>query len=316
MRRQVAFVLLPQVHLLDLAGPAQAFSSADDLGWGYQLHFVGESARVPSAQGLGLEAATTWPDLGPSDLVLVPGFRARLLDDPGQVSTATLDRLRAHHAAGGRVGSICAGAEVLGRAGLLDGRRCTTHHGVQAQLAARHPAARVQRDVLYAEDDRVLTSAGIASGIDLALHLVATDHGPAAAAAVARDMVVYARRNGDAEQDSALLRHRNHLDDLVHRVQDEIDRRFAEPLPLAELAARAPASTRTLHRAFVAATGLTPLAYQRRIRVEHARAVLASGATVEAAAAAAGYDDARQFRRVWRAETGTAPGQAFARRPA
>ena len=123
---------------------------------------------------------------------------------------------------------MCAGADALGRAGLLDGRRCTTHHDLQDELAARYPRATVVRDVLYVVDDRVITSAGIASGIDLALHLVAVRHGPEAAARVAREMVVYARRNGDEQQASAMLRHRVHLSDVVHRVQDLIDARFAD----------------------------------------------------------------------------------------
>ena len=120
------------------------------------------------------------------------------------------------------------GADALGQAGLLDGRRCTTHHDLQDELARRYPRAARQRDVLYVLDDRVVTSAGIASGIDLALHLVAVSHGPAAAARVAREMVVYARRTGEETQNSVMLRHRWHLRDAVHRAQDQIDARFTE----------------------------------------------------------------------------------------
>ncbi|HEX5542819.1 MAG TPA: DJ-1/PfpI family protein [Micromonospora sp.] len=105
------------------------------------------------------------------------------------------------------------------RAGLLDGRRCTTHHDLQDELGRRYPKATVVRDVLYVVDDRVVTSAGIASGIDLALHLVAVRHGPGVAARVARSTVVYARRNGDEQQASAMLRYRSHLSDAVHRVR-------------------------------------------------------------------------------------------------
>ena len=132
--------------------------------------------------------------------------------------------------------SVCAGADALGQAGLLDGRRCTTHHDLQEDLARRYPRACVIRDVLYVLDDRVVTSAGIASGIDLALHLVAYRARPGTAARVAREMVVYARRNGER---AAGQRHAPvpcHLSDTVHRAQDLIDARFTEPLPLAELA--------------------------------------------------------------------------------
>lgn len=194
--------------------------------------------------------------------------------------------------------SICAGADALGRAGLLDGRRCTTHHDLQEGLARRYPRATVVRDVLYVMDDRLITSAGIASGIDLALHLIAVRHGPYDAARVARAMVVYARRNGDEQQASAMLRHRAHLSDAVHRAQDLIDAGYTGTLALAELAAAVGVSERTLTRRFVAATGLTPLRYQQELRIEHAEHLIAQGGTAEAAARAVGFQDARMLRRL------------------
>jgi transcriptional regulator GlxA family with amidase domain len=294
----VVFLLVPRLHLLDLAGPAQVFSTAADHGLGYTLSYVAEQEDVPTAQGLPLRARVAWPRLTPDDLVVVPGWRSPSLRDTGPISTAALEQLRAHHASGGTVASVCAGADALGRAGLLDGRRCTTHHDVQDELAARYPKATVIRDVLYVVDGTVVTSAGIASGIDLALHLVAVRHGPAAAARIAREMVVYARRNGDERQASAMLRHRGHVSDAVHRAQDVIDARFAERLGLAELAAGAGLSERTLTRRFAAATGLTPLRYQQELRVERAEHLLAHGATVEAAARAVGFQDARMLRRL------------------
>ena len=178
----VVFLLVPGVHLLDLAGPAQAFFTANDRGYPYELSYVAETPIVPTAQGISLQAQTLWPRLGPEDLVMVPGWRAPTLRWTGPLTDGSLRRLRQHHEAGGVVASVCAGADALGRAGLLDGRRCTTHHDVQDELAARYPAAIVIRDVLYVSDDRVVSSAGIASGIDLALHLVAVRHGPVTAA--------------------------------------------------------------------------------------------------------------------------------------
>lgn len=200
---------------------------------------------MPTAQGLAVRAGLHWPALDPADLIVVPGWRAPTLSRTGRLSAPAIRRLSEHHASGGTVASVCAGADALGRAGLLDGRRCTTHHDVQDDLARRYPSATVVRDVLYVIDRRVVTSAGIASGIDLALHLVAIRHGPGAAARIAREMVVYARRNGDEPQASAMLRHRSHLTETVHRVQDLIYSRFAERLPLADLAAASGVSQRT-----------------------------------------------------------------------
>ena len=296
---RILFLLVPGVHLLDLAGPAQVFSTAADLGLGQTLGYVAEQPVVRTAQGVPLQAETEWPELGPDDLLLVPGWRSRALSSSEQrLSPDTLRRLREHHAAGGTVASVCAGADALGRAGLLDGRRCTTHHDLQDELAARYPRATVVRDVLYTLDDRVVTSAGIASGIDLALHLVATEHGAAAAAQIAREMVVYARRNGHEQQESAMLRHRSHLDDTVHRAQDAIDARFDARLPLGDLAASVGVSERTLTRLFTRATGLTPLRYQQTLRLERAEHLIAHGATVERAARTVGFEDPRMLRRL------------------
>lgn len=295
---RVVFLLMPGLHLLDLAGPAQVFSTAADLGHDYELDYVSQHGEVLSAQGLPLRAEREWPDLTADDLVLVPG--SRVPDPPRwpRLHSATAQELRDHHGSGGTIASVCSGADVLGQAKLLDGRRCTTHHDLQDELARRHPATSVVRDVLFVSDGGVVTSAGIASGIDLALHLLAEECGPGEAARVAREMVVYARRNGDEQQASAMLRHRAHLDDAVHRVQDVIDARFTEPLPLSELAADAGISERTLTRSFSKATGLTPLRYQQVLRLERADHLIGRGATAESAARAAGFADGRMLHRI------------------
>ena len=295
---RIVFLLVPGVHLLDLAGPAQAFETAAGLGRGYELSYVAEQEDVRAAQGITLRADMAWPELSRDDLIIVPGWRAPRLARTGPLTDASLGRLALHHAGGGTVASVCAGADALGRAGLLDGRRCTTHHDIQDELALRYPRACVVRDVLYVLDGRVATSAGIASGIDLALHLIAVRDGPALAARVAREMVVYARRNGDEQQASAMLRHRGHLSDLAHHAQDHIEARFADPLPLADLARACGVSERTLTRRFTTATGVTPLRYQQVLRLERAEHLIAQGATVEAAARSVGFQDARMLRRL------------------
>ena len=295
---RVVFLLVPRVHLLDLAGPVQVFSTARDFGCGYELSFVSEEADVPTAQGLTLRAGPQWPELDPTDLIMVPGWRSPTLKDTGPLTAASLAVLAQHHARGGTVASVCAGADALGRAGLLDGRRATTHHDLQEELAQRYPRATVVRDVLFVVDDRVITSAGIASGIDLALHLMATRHGPELAARIARQMVVYARRNGHEQQHSAMLRHRAHLSDVVHRAQDLIDAQFTEALPLGDLSHSCGVSPRTLTRLFGLSVGMTPLRYQQTLRLERAEHLIGHGQTVEAAARAVGFEDARMLRRL------------------
>jgi transcriptional regulator GlxA family with amidase domain len=293
----VLFVVPPGVHLLDLAGPAQVFSTADELGGAYRLSYAGTGDAV-SHQGLRLAVDEGWPELGREDLVVVAGWRVGKLPVTRALPADVLDRIAAHHERGGRVASVCAGAFALADACLLDGRRATTHHDLQDELARRHPAVTVVRDVLYVADGRVLTSAGIASGIDLALHLVALDHGPAVAARTARSLVVPARRNGSAPQASAMLRHRDHLADVVHRAQDVLDARFTEALPLEQLAREVGVSARTLTRRFTSATGTTPLRYQQDLRVELADSLLGQGWTREAAAREVGFTDARMLGRL------------------
>jgi transcriptional regulator GlxA family with amidase domain len=296
---KVVFLLVPGLHLLDLAGPAQAFGTAADLGCGYELAYIAEQEDIRTAQGLTIKATTHWPVLARDDLIIVPGWRVTPdLAGTGPLAAAALEALAVHHANGGTVASVCAGTDALGRAGLLDGRRCTTHHDIQDELAKRYPTATVIRDVLYVIDGRVATSAGIASGIDLALHLIAVRDGAAIAARVAREMVVYARRNGDEQQASAMLRHRNHLSDTAHRAQDHIEAQFAGPLPLAQIASKCGVSERTLTRRFIEATGLTPLRYQQRLRLERAEHLIGHGATVETAARTVGFQDARMLRRL------------------
>lgn len=300
MVRTVLFVVPTQVHLMDLAGPAQVFSTAHDEGVPVQLRYVGATPVVSSHQGAPLHVGTEWPALGPDDLVIVPGRRVGAALPASGLPPELLERIAGHHAAGGRVVGICTGAFTLAEAGLLAGRRATTHHQVQDVFAARHRRVRVVRDVLFVVDGQVATSAGIASGIDLSLHLLAVDHGPALAARVARAMVVPLRRDGASPQQSAMLRHRDHLADVVHRALDVIDAQFTEPLPLPILARTVGVSERTLTRLFSASTGTTPLRYQQQLRRERAEHLITHGATVEAAAHEVGFSDARMLRRLRR----------------
>lgn len=305
------FALPNHVHLLDVAGPAQAFSMAAELGAGYDLVFVGDESTTQSRQGLGVTAGTEWPLLTKRDLVVVPGWFVGQRDDGSEEGQPVRSKLATHlgeavgehHRGGGEVASVCAGAFALAAVGVLDGRRATTHHALQASLARWHPAVTVVPDVLYVSDGLVHTSAGISSGIDLALHLIARDHGPALAARVARGLVVPMRRNGTAPQESVMLQHRDHMSDLVHRAQDVLDAEFGAQLGLADLARRLAVSERTLTRAFVASTGVTPHRYQTALRVEQARALLDSGWSQAAVATEVGLGDARSLRRLLAAQT-------------
>ncbi|MBU2665149.1 helix-turn-helix domain-containing protein [Actinoplanes bogorensis] len=298
---RVHVLVLPAVNLLDLSGPIQVLHTAGH----YEIGFVAARPRERSAQGLALADLGPLPAVEAGDLVLVPGpDLTRQVDvDPG-----TIEWIRRAAAAGASFVSICTGALVLGEAGLLDGRRCTSHWSVIEPMRQRYPAARVDDGVLFVRDGPVATSAGVASGIDLALALVEDDLGPAAAATVARELVVYARRNGSSAPMSPFLERRAHLDPLVHRVQQLLAGDFAAPHTLDDLARAVHVSVRALTGAFVAATGVTPLQYQQDLRLGHAEMLLrTTGHPIERIARDCGWGDARHFRRLFAERHGTSP---------
>jgi transcriptional regulator GlxA family with amidase domain len=172
----------------------------------------------------------------------------------------------------------------------------------------RYPAAHVDDSVLFVRDGPIATSAGVASGIDLALSTVETDLGAAVAAAVVRELVIYVRRNGSAAPLSPFLDRRDHLDPVVHRVQQLLADDFAAPHTLADLARAAHVSVRALTNAFVAATGVTPLQYQQDLRLGHAETLLVTtDRLVEQIARDCDYRDARHFRRLFTHRHGVSP---------
>jgi AraC-like DNA-binding protein len=196
----------------------------------------------------------------------------------------------------------------LGEAGLLDDRRCTTHWALVQYLQARHPKAKVLNNVLFVHDQGVTTSAGVTSGIDMALEFLEQDQGPLFTAEVARHLVIYLRRNGSQPQSSVYLQYRTHLHPGIHRVQDFLIHNPTVRVSLEQLAAIAHLSTRSLTRAFKQATGITPTQYQQRLKLELATTLLQNPElTVEEIANRCGFDDARHFRRLWRSQFGSPP---------
>ena len=307
--RRVIFVLLPDVNLLDLGGPAQVFDVARRFGAPYQLLFCAATPQMLSSQGLPLGPLAPLPAPRPDDLIVIPGPR---LEEPvpGRpwIDPATVAWLRSAHAAGAHLASVCTGMAALGEAGLLDGRRCTTHWAAVEEMRRRYPQALVQDAVLYTHDGSITTSAGIASGIDMALSIIERAQGPLFTAQVARYMVVYLRRDGIQSQTSVYLEYRTHIHPGVHRVQDQLSQHVGDKAPLGELASLANMSPRGLTRAFRQHTGLTPLGYQHELRLSLAAQLMADPhLTLEAIAGRCGFDDPRHFRRLWQARHGTPP---------
>lgn len=299
------FVIVPQVEILDLAGPLQTFGELTDR---YRIRLCSSREKVRSSQGLTLAELDPLPEPSQNALVIVPGmpYKATL-----NIDRSIIRWLRRAADAGAHVTSVCTGAFALGEAGLLDGRRCTTHWSRIDELQKRFPRARVLADRLFVADEGITTSAGIASGIDMALAIVEQSEGPLVAAAIAREMVVYLRRDGSQGQTSVFLDYRTHLDPGVHRVQDWMIQNPSRRATIDRLASLAGMSARNLTRAFRRATGISILEFATRVRLELARTLLHDPAmTVEAVAQRCGFTTARQLRRVWSEAFGGTPRSA------
>ena len=304
--RRLLFLVLPEVHLLDLAGPVQAFWEANALGADYTLVFCGPRAAARSAQGLVLQDLDPLPEPAAGDRVIVAGTDTTKL---GRLE-APAEWLRSAAGAGTEICSICSGAFVLAQAGLLDGRACTTHWKVSERLRHEYPAARVQENRLFVRDRSVVTSAGVVSGIDTALWLIEGDYGPVVAARTAREMVVYLRRDPNTTQSSIYLEHRTHLNDGVHRVQDWLIAHPEERPTLHQLAEIARMSPRHLTRVFKQSTGTTLKDYSNRLKLTVAENLMRNpSAAVATVASRCGFDDPRQLRRIWKREHGLSPSQ-------
>ena len=300
---RVHFIVLPGVYLLDLAGMADAFRSANRIAGRtvFDCRYHGVEPVAPTSIGLPLANLEPLPaTLAGGAMVVLSGVTP-MSHLQGPEATAVVTWLRRTVDERHRLVSICAGAFFAARAGLLDGRACTTHHEDCERLQRMHPKALVRHNRIFVVDGHVTTSAGVTAGIDLALHLIAEHAGPVVATRVARALVVYLRRTDHDEQLSPWFAHRNHLHPVVHRAQDAI---LADPTrdwTLASIADAAHASVRHLSRLFREETDTTALGYLRQIRVAIARERLATtDVSIERVAEDAGFRSAHHLRRAWR----------------
>ncbi|MFC0844525.1 helix-turn-helix domain-containing protein [Streptomyces noboritoensis] len=304
--RVVALVNRPQSPF-ELSCAAEVFGTLrPDLPDAYAFEVCTERpGPVPATVGCPMFVEAGLDALERADTVVVPGWQP--VD--GAVPTAVLDALRAAHRRGARIVSICTGAFVLARAGLLDGRRATTHWRHTDRLAAEYPEAEVDPDVLYVDHGDVATSAGGGAGIDLCLHLVRRDHGAAHAARIARDMVLPPHREGSQLQYAVLPVPARAADESLAPLLDWASAHLHTPLTLDRLAAHAGVSGRTLARRFTDQLGVSPGQWLLRRRVDAARVLLEeTDLPVEAVAARVGLASAVNLRRRFRAALGTTPG--------
>jgi transcriptional regulator GlxA family with amidase domain len=306
----VFVVVPPRVLLLDVAGPIEVLRKAnlEQDAVRFEVAYIGPLREVHSSVGLGITAISALPaHLPDRALVVIPGSadaplaapRTRRAED-GAAEKAIVAWLQRAIRPDIKVASICSGALLAARAGLLDGHDCTTHHGCIADLARIAPSACVKENRLYVEDGACITSAGITAGIDMMLHLVAQYAGHPVALAVARYLVVYLRRGGSDPQLSPWLQGRNHIHPAIHRAQDAIAADPTRAWSVESLSRVAAASPRHLSRLFNEHAGMSVTDYVNRMRVALARELLTgSRLDLETVAERAGFGSARQLRRTW-----------------
>jgi transcriptional regulator GlxA family with amidase domain len=323
--RRIAILAVDQCQGLDVTGPLEVFHGATMAlrrsgarAPGYQAFVVGATrAPVRTESGMRLVPEETLSTLtargaSPLDTFIVaggPGVQQAI------ESPRTLAGIRRCAAQARRTASVCTGAFLLAASGLLDGRRATTHWAYCDTLARLFPGVGVQREVLYVRDEPVWTTAGVVAGIDLALAMVAEDHGQELATQVARWLVVFVRRSAGQPQVSAQLAaqaaERPDLRDLLAFIGEHLD----QDLSLPALARRAAMSVRNFARVFRDETGKTPARYVEEVRIEAARRLLEiSQKSVDEVAAATGFGGAGALRRAFARRVGESPGAYRARR--
>ena len=313
--RTIAMVGFEGIQILDVTGPLEVFSRASRLllEYGqatvqpYRLVFAAkEAGPVESSSGLVLIAHSALRDLGPVDTVLVSGgagTHAALQD------AELLGWIGAHLPGARRYGAVCTGGLLLARAGLLEGRRVTTHWAFIRSLAEVAPSARIEEDAIFVRDGRLWTSAGVTAGMDMALAMVEEDWGRKLALDVAHQLVMHLKRAGGSSQVSAsLAAQARAVDGRFRQLATWVGENLARELSIQSMAAQAGISVRHFARCFNEEIGMTPAKYVERVRFEAAQQLLAqTDVTVERVAESCGFGSAETLRRVFLRRTGVGP---------
>lgn len=303
--REIVIAVFDGMKLLDAAGPAEVFAEANRFGADYRLRIASvDGADVTTSIGTTFTVTDRIAEIDGVDTVLVSGGD-NLVGRP--IDRALVEALREVPARTRRLASICTGSFILAEAGLLDGRRATTHWRHARLLARAYPKVSVDPDAIFVRDGDVYTSAGVSAGIDLALALVESDHGADLVRDVARSLVVYLKRAGGQSQFSTLVEADAPAQTALRRVTDAIGADPTANHSVKSLAALASLSTRQLTRLFQAELGITPARYVEMVRIDVARAALDAGRPVGDTARLAGFGSAETLRRVFINHLGVSP---------
>jgi transcriptional regulator GlxA family with amidase domain len=309
--RPIALLAFDGIQVLDVTGPAAVFAAANDAAGRpfYRIHILSvRGGPITSNSGVAV-LTEALPDVAPEamDTVLIAGGSKDGLQALARDGAARDWMLRASSHAR-RYGSVCTGAFVLAAFGLARGKRVATHWEATAILGGYHPDLEVDANALYVEDGQVWTSAGVTTGIDMCLALVARDLGEGVANAIARRLVLYARRPGYQSQFSPVLAAQAKADDAFAGLVDWIRAHLAEALDVERLAEHAAMSPRNFHRRFTQATGETPARFVETLRLDEARQLLGADTPLKEVAARTGYATPGQFSKAFVRRFGVNPG--------
>lgn len=301
-KTKIIFLILPGVHLLDLAGPDQAFLEAIELGADWELVYCSVDKNILTSSRLAITKLTLFSKvtISQGDHIFIPGapvtsFTAKNLAYESEIKKW----LQEGYQKGAFICSVCTGAFLLARLGLLDGKNCTTHWKRTKELQQLYPAVKVQEDILFTTDERICTSAGVTAGIDLSLQIISNLKGDHFSFTVARELVVYNRRNGNDMQQSVFMQYRNHIHSGIHRLQDYLGQFIHRKVSLTKLSHIACMSERNLTRIFKKETGITVHAYISLLRKEYLQQLLADpDITRKQMAALCGLTSERQVTRL------------------
>lgn len=299
--KKIAFVIPPSVELLDLAGPMQVFTEARFYGFDIQLEFYSFGQNIKSSAGLPFGEINNYKraNLKPGDLILIPGANFESLNKQLVKEKQFFKWLAECSQKEVIICSVCNAAFMLGEAGLLKNKECTTHWRRADALQKRYPDAKVLEDVLFVKSDNIYTSAGISAGIDLALAILEEWTSPYFVNKIARGLVVYHRRSHKHAQQHIYLDYRNHVNPKIHQVQDFLIENIASEISIKQLAELVKTSPRNLSRIFKDATEITIKEYQTKIRLEKARTLKNNPEyTVDFIASECGFKSARQLQRI------------------
>lgn len=305
--KRLLFVGFEGLQMLDLVGPADVFSIANIRAKGsYEIVYVGTSTNVTANNGVTLQLDAL-PKVKPSDTIIIPGGQARAIfkaiADDALLAWLEKATTKAH-----RVASICSGAFVLAHLGLLDDRRAVTHWSAVDQLAKYAPDVHVEKDAIFIEDGKVWTSAGVTTGIDLALAMVRKDLGETIALQVARDIVVQVIRPGNQSQYSAPLSLQKHAGPNLGRLLPWLESRISQPTTVEDMAREMGLSERQFHRQCLLQFGRTPAKLALELRLDHARNFLQDKSTsIAAIAAMCGFSDSAAFSKAFKKQFAVSP---------